>query len=314
MKREIQEEFIVEIKDRKKPALFWLRRVVTLAAAFTVLFVALSVSGGSDALYAFIGAHTPVEADVEAERLSDTGAAVAVPVVSTDFFDQVVTAGTGDFIQSKADTEEYVAWYNRPGYVVEPEDEPFIGPAYTAAEQESIEQFVSTAATEQAEEVLEAVAAPVEEELFSAPEEPEPEPTPAPEPVFKENNDSSLPMDELVDVRKNSDGSGVLVFKSGRTARYKYIKNMTATAYNKDEPKVGTITASGTKVHKGVVAVDRKVIPLGTKMYIVANGYEYGYSVAEDTGVFGNIIDLYFESYRGMINFGRRPCVCYILE
>ena len=49
-------------------------------------------------------------------------------------------------------------------------------------------------------------------------------------------------------------------------------------------------------------------------MYIVANGYEYGYSVAEDTGVSGNIVDLYFESYKGMINFGRRPCVCYILE
>ena len=121
-------------------------------------------------------------------------------------------------------------------------------------------------------------------------------------------------MDKLVDVHKNSDGSGILVFASGRTARYKYIKNMTATAYNKDEPTVGTITATGTTVHKGVIAVDRKVIKLGTKMFVVAKGYEYGYGVAEDTGVFGNIIDLYFESYKGMNDFGRRSATVYILE
>ena len=148
---------------------------------------------------------------------------------------------------------------------------------------------------------------------------PEPEakpiPEPDPEPVIKTPaNNSSLPMDKLVDVIKNGNGGGTLVFKSGRTVKFKAIKNMTATAYNKNEPKVGTITASGTKVRKGVVAVDRRVIKLGTKMYVVANGYEYGYSVAEDTGVFGNVIDLYFESYSGMQQFGRRPCTVYILE
>jgi len=147
--------------------------------------------------------------------------------------------------------------------------------------------------------------------------EPEPEPEPVPEPKPEPEppaNNSSLPMDKLVDVRKNGDGTGTLVFKSGRMVKYRAIKNMTATAYNKNEPKVGTITAMGTKVHKGVVAVDRRVIKLGTKMYIVANGYEYGYSVAEDTGVSGNVIDLYFESYSGMQQFGRRPCTVYILE
>lgn len=147
------------------------------------------------------------------------------------------------------------------------------------------------------------------------PVEAAPIPEPDPEPVIETPaNNSSLPMDKLVDVRKNGNGGGTLIFKSGRTVKFKAIKNMTATAYNKNEPKVGTITASGTKVHKGVVAVDRRVIKLGTRMYIVANGYEYGYSVAEDTGVFGNIIDLYFESYSGMQQFGRRSCTVYILE
>jgi len=49
-------------------------------------------------------------------------------------------------------------------------------------------------------------------------------------------------------------------------------------------------TATGTTVRKGTVAVDPRVIPLGTQMYIPG----YGYGVAEDTGgsVIGNIIDL----------------------
>ena len=50
------------------------------------------------------------------------------------------------------------------------------------------------------------------------------------------------------------------------------------------------ITATGTSVQKGTVAVDPSVIPLGTQMYIPG----YGYGVAEDTGgaIIGNIIDL----------------------
>ena len=50
------------------------------------------------------------------------------------------------------------------------------------------------------------------------------------------------------------------------------------------------ITATGTPVYKGIVAVDPAVIPLGTKMYIPG----YGYGVAADTGggIRGNIIDL----------------------
>ena len=160
--------------------------------------------------------------------------------------------------------------------------------------------------------VDEIVAYGVEPEPTPEPEpEPIPEPEPEPEPPA---NNSSLPMDKLVEVRKNGNGGGTLIFQSGRQVKFKAIKNMTATAYNKDEPKVGTITASGTKVHKGVVAVDRRVIKLGTKLYVVASGYEYGYSVAEDTGVFGNTIDLYFESYKGMQQFGRRSCTVYILE
>jgi 3D (Asp-Asp-Asp) domain-containing protein len=49
-------------------------------------------------------------------------------------------------------------------------------------------------------------------------------------------------------------------------------------------------TATSTTVDKGTVAVDPRVIPLGTRMYVPG----YGYGVAEDTGgaIVGNIIDL----------------------
>jgi 3D (Asp-Asp-Asp) domain-containing protein len=55
------------------------------------------------------------------------------------------------------------------------------------------------------------------------------------------------------------------------------------------------VTATGTTVRMGAVAVDPNVIPLGTRMYIPG----YGYGTAEDTGgaVIGNIIDLGYGPY-----------------
>lgn len=90
---------------------------------------------------------------------------------------------------------------------------------------------------------------------------------------------------------------------------------MKGTAYTTGG-KVGTRTASGTQVRVGVVAVDRSVMPLGTKVYVVSNdgSYVYGFAVAEDTGVRGNIIDLYMDTYNECIQFGVRDCTVYILD
>ena len=120
--------------------------------------------------------------------------------------------------------------------------------------------------------------------------------------------------DELVNVVTREDGSGTLYFASGATMNFSGTKSMTATAYNKNEPKVGTITATGTKVRAGVAAVDKRVIPLGTRLYVTNTGADYGYAVAEDTGVRGNIIDLYHEVYSEVSSFGRRRCTVSMLE
>lgn len=119
----------------------------------------------------------------------------------------------------------------------------------------------------------------------------------------------------IVNVSENADGSGTLTLKDGTVLNYSGVRSMTATAYTTGHGGVGTRTASGTAVHVGSVAVDKSVIPLGTRMYIVAGGnVVYGLAVAEDTGVKGNKIDLYYDTYEECIQFGRRSCTVYILE
>ena len=116
-------------------------------------------------------------------------------------------------------------------------------------------------------------------------------------------------------VAKNADGSGTLTFADGTTLRFSSAKAMTATAYTAGHGGADYTTATGTLVDVGTVAVDHSVIPLGTKLYIVTNdGIVYGTAVARDTGVRGNVIDLYYNTYRECIEFGRRSCTVYILE
>lgn len=75
--------------------------------------------------------------------------------------------------------------------------------------------------------------------------------------------------------------------------------SMRATAYTE---MGNNITASGMKAQVGVVAVDPKVIPLGTKLYIEG----YGYAIAGDTGgaIKNNRIDLYFNTERECVRYG----------
>lgn len=122
--------------------------------------------------------------------------------------------------------------------------------------------------------------------------------------------------DRISGVTKNTDGSGVLTFKSGGTMKFSKIKSMTATAYTAGSGGADTCTATGTAVCVGTVAVDKNVIPLGSKLYIVTNDGKvvYGLAVARDTGVRGNVVDLYYNTYQQCINFGRRSCTVYLLS
>lgn len=81
-----------------------------------------------------------------------------------------------------------------------------------------------------------------------------------------------------------------------------------ATAYT----YTGNRTATGVWPKEGLIAVDPRVIPLGTQVYVEG----YGYAVAADTGgaIKGNIIDVFFPSLQRCLDWGRRPVKIYILN
>ncbi len=88
-----------------------------------------------------------------------------------------------------------------------------------------------------------------------------------------------------------------IVWKTLQTpaGEVRYWKRMRvyATHYDSRCPGCDETTAIGMKAGKGVIAVDPKVIPLRSRVYVPA----YGPAVAGDTGgaIKGNIIDLGFE-------------------
>lgn len=91
-----------------------------------------------------------------------------------------------------------------------------------------------------------------------------------------------------------------IVWKTMDTAdgQIRYWKKLRvyATHYDSRCPGCNDWTAIGMRAGKGVIAVDPKVIPLRSKVYIPG----YGIAVAGDTGgaIKGNIIDLGFDDAR----------------
>lgn len=113
-------------------------------------------------------------------------------------------------------------------------------------------------------------------------------------------------------------GNGVIVTSSGEVLRYSRSATFKTTAYTHTDAGCNMITATGTTVRMGTVAVDPKVIPYGTKMYIVSSDgkYVYGMATAEDCGggVKGSHIDLYFPTTRQCFQYGVRNATVYFLE
>lgn len=97
-----------------------------------------------------------------------------------------------------------------------------------------------------------------------------------------------------------SRGSNPSFAKSG-------VLRVKATAYWAVNGVNSTYTYSGRKAVRNpngysTIAVDPRVIPLGTKLYVEG----YGYAIAADTGtsVKGNFIDVYFDTYKEACNWG----------
>ncbi|MBR7122457.1 MAG: G5 domain-containing protein [Oscillospiraceae bacterium] len=118
--------------------------------------------------------------------------------------------------------------------------------------------------------------------------------------------------------QKPAIGDGVLVTAAGEILTFDRVEQFRATAYSHNDPGCNMITATGTTVRIGTVAVDPKVIPYGTQMFIVSNDgkYVYGVATAEDCGggIKGDRLDLYFPSREACFQFGRRNCTVYFLS
>ncbi|MBQ3088023.1 MAG: G5 domain-containing protein [Clostridia bacterium] len=102
----------------------------------------------------------------------------------------------------------------------------------------------------------------------------------------------------------------------GIPVNYKKKTTVQATAYTDHS---GTRCASGVLPQTGYIAVNPKIIPYGTKMFIVSKDgkYVYGYAIAADTGGFVRKrpynVDLFFNTESECRNFGRRDVVIYFL-
>lgn len=110
--------------------------------------------------------------------------------------------------------------------------------------------------------------------------------------------------------------SAIELDENGDPVNYKKCITVQATAYT----YTGNKCSTGVAPQPGYIAVNPKVIPYGTKMYIKSSdgAYIYGYAVAADTGGFiksrPNNVDLFMSSKAACTAFGRRNVEIYILE
>jgi 3D (Asp-Asp-Asp) domain-containing protein len=83
----------------------------------------------------------------------------------------------------------------------------------------------------------------------------------------------------------------------------------TATAYS-----LRGRTASGAGVRRGIIAADRRLLPIGTRVRLEAGSYSGEYLVADTGGaVRGRKIDIWMPSTGEAMRFGRRPVKLTVL-
>lgn len=130
------------------------------------------------------------------------------------------------------------------------------------------------------------------------------------------------PVDKIVEYGNKTDEQEVhSVTTQAGVLDYKSVITCEATAYDLSAEENGGYagqTATGVPLDKGVIAVDPRIIPLGSRVYIEAldGSWTYGYAVAADTGgaIKGYRVDLCYRTQYECIQFGRRQCRVYILN
>ncbi len=102
-------------------------------------------------------------------------------------------------------------------------------------------------------------------------------------------------------------GSQTTISIGGQVINFKRAMVVRATGYCIPGGK----TSVGQPVRRGVVAVDPKVIPYYTKLWI--EGYGSGVALDSGSAIKGIKIDLYFESMDQAVSWGARDVIIYIM-
>lgn len=128
--------------------------------------------------------------------------------------------------------------------------------------------------------------------------------------VYRDTETEVIPTTEIIE----KGVGGVYTDCHGNSYEYSYYMDVVATAYG----TLSGITATGKAIDYGMIAVDPRVIPLGTKVYLTGSTYgDMGVHSAEDTGgsIKGNKIDVFLgDDYNTLMQFGRRTMRIYILK
>ena len=133
----------------------------------------------------------------------------------------------------------------------------------------------------------------------------------------KKDSQSNVEEDADTVVNASTSESGNVFYdENGNAVSYSTVYHGSGTAYY---APAGSLTASGQEVYVGGVAVNPNIIPLGTKLYIVADdGFVYGYATAVDTGGAlydgSAIVDVFYYTYEECVQFGRRDVIVYVLD
>ncbi len=110
-------------------------------------------------------------------------------------------------------------------------------------------------------------------------------------------------------------GTCGVVSRGGHTIRFKKAMDVVATAYTPGPESTGAsadgYTATGLRAGYGIVAVDPRIIKLGSRVYVEG----YGFAVAGDVGgaIKGARIDVCFETTKEAYQWGRKRVRIYLL-
>ena len=131
----------------------------------------------------------------------------------------------------------------------------------------------------------------------------------------------SQPISEV----KNKGIATLFVTSRGMPFKYSEILIVSSTAYDLSFASCGKypsnpaygMTYSGTKARPGIIAVDPRVIPLGSTLYIQSldGSNDYGFALAQDVGgaIKGKKIDLFIGDSRAAMRYGRKKVRIYVI-